>query len=132
MDTSAPTGTNTPTEDDSDGTNKNSTTMKIPGASAIFQFLLIYTTASPPNSAGRILSKAGFNTGEFSIGVRKDNSSTPIAMTMVVTMELVAMATVDMTSYNITYIIMQRCSFFNHFVLTPQPCNFSQNDSQPG
>lgn len=93
---SAPTGTNTPTELASEGTRRNKVTIKISGASASFQFLLIYTTARPPNNAGRTLSKAGVSTGEFKIGVSTERSKTPAVITAVVTIELVAMAIVEM------------------------------------
>ena len=94
----APTGTSTPTEPDRDGTSRNSTTINTSGAIDIFQFLLTYTTASPPNSAGRILSKAGFNVGEFRIGVRGTRSATPTAIITVVTIDYVATAIVEITS----------------------------------
>ena len=55
----APTGTSTPTEEASDGTQTKSATMNTSGAMATRQFLETYTTASGPNSAGRMLSNAG-------------------------------------------------------------------------
>lgn len=64
----APTGTNIPTELDKEGSKRNKTIININGAIAIFQFLLTYTTANPPNKDGSILSKAGFNTGELMMG----------------------------------------------------------------
>ena len=59
---------------------------------------VIYTTPRPPNSAGRIILKAGLSTEDSSTGVSWAKSSTPSARMMVVTMEVVAMAMVEMTS----------------------------------
>ena len=94
----APTGTRTPTEPDRDGTQRKRTTINTSGAIEIFQFLLTYTTASPPNSAGNILSKAGLRVGEFRIGVSGTSRATPTAMITVVTIEDVATAIVEITS----------------------------------
>ena len=75
---STPTGTMMPTELASDGTHKKIATIKISGTIAILKFLLIYTTARPPNSAGKILSNAGFKAGESNTGVRSDSANTPM------------------------------------------------------
>ena len=94
----APTGTSTPTELANDGTSKNNTTMNNSGAMDSFQFLLTYTTASPPNKAGKILSKAGLTTGLSKIGVSGTSRATPKAIMMVVTMDEVPTARVEITS----------------------------------
>ena len=98
MEIRAPTGTSTPTELAKDGTSRKRMTIKHTGTTATFQFLLIYTTPNPPNKAGKILSKAGFNTGEFKIGVSCASKKTPAAIITVVVMALVAIAMVEITS----------------------------------
>lgn len=82
-----PTGTRTDTELDRDGTATNSTIINTSGAKASFQLLTTYTTASPPNRAGKMLSKAGFKNSELRIGVNGASIMTPTAMMRVVTME---------------------------------------------
>jgi hypothetical protein len=98
MEIRAPTGTNTPTEPDRAGTQRNNKTINIMGAKDIFQFLLTYTTANPPNREGSIFSNAGFKTGELMIGASCAKSNTPIAITIVVTMDEVATAIVEIIS----------------------------------
>ena len=94
----APTGTKTPTDPEREGTRRNRMTINNSGATEIFQFLLTYTTARPPNRDGSILSNAGFTAGLFKMGVSGTRSATPRAITMVVTIEEVATAMVDITS----------------------------------
>ena len=72
--------------------------MKISGARAIFQSLETYTTASPPNSAGKMLANAGASTGLSNTGRSAPSMHTPRMMITVVTREETAMANVDSTS----------------------------------
>ena len=68
------------------------------GAAAIFGFLDTNTTPSAPNRDGRMLSKAGFSTGDSSTGSSSRRPNTPMAITTTVTIELDAMAMVEITS----------------------------------
>ena len=76
----------------------NSTSIRTTGAMAIFQFFEMYTTPSPPKSAGRIWSKAGASTGELRIGVSGVISSTPSTIMSVVMILETAMAMVETIS----------------------------------
>ena len=67
---STPTGTMMPTVDAlSAGTKMNSASMRMTGATAIFQFFDTNTTPRPPKSAGSICAKAGASTGASRMGV---------------------------------------------------------------
>lgn len=87
-----------PTLELSPGATKNNATIKTSGAMASLGFLEMNTTPIAPNRAGRMLSKAGFRVGDSSTGRRKPRPNTPKAMTSVVTMELEAMAMVEIAS----------------------------------
>ena len=94
-----PTGTMIPTVDAlSAGTKMKSASIRIIGAIESFRFFEINTTASPPKSAGRIISNAGTRTGDSSTGVRGTMQITPIIIMSVVTMLETAIEIVEMTS----------------------------------
>ena len=56
------------------------------GAIESLRFFEIKTTASPPKSAGSIISNAGTSTGDSSTGVKGTMQITPTSMMRVVTM----------------------------------------------
>ena len=86
-------------EELSAGTKMNSASIRITGATAIFQFLETNTTPSPPKRAGRICAKAGASTGAFEDrGQGRDQHARPGMMMTVVTMLETAMATVETIS----------------------------------
>jgi len=93
-----PTGTINAIASARPGTKINSTAMTKIGATAIFQFRLIITTAIPPNNEGRIFSKAGANTGDSSKGLIQNSKNTPTVRSNVVTSELTAMEIVEISS----------------------------------
>ena len=92
------------------GTKMNSASIRITGATAIFQFLETNTTPSPPKSAGRICANAGASTGASRIGVRGVISSTPRQMMTIVTMLETAMATVETISPSSVRMLALVCS----------------------
>ena len=57
-----PTGTSMPTEEANEGTAIKSAIIKTTGATAIFQFLLMYTTPSPPKRHD--IAKSGLMPGD--------------------------------------------------------------------
>ena len=96
---STPTGTIIPTVDAlSAGTKMKSASIRMMGAIESLRFFEMKTTASPPKSAGRIISNAGTSTGDSSTGVSGTMHITPTMMIRVVTMLETAMAMVEMTS----------------------------------
>ena len=93
-----PTGTKTPTEPAREGTRTKSAIINKTGTIETFQFLLMYTNPNAPKSEERILSNAGFNVSLERRGWRGTKQNTPIAMMIVVTIDAVAIAIVEMSS----------------------------------
>ena len=108
---STPTGTIMPTVPAfRAGMAINRASMRMMGATAIFQFFEMNTTPNPPNRAGRIWAKAGSSTGESSTGVSGVISSTPRMMMSVVTMLDTAMETVETISPSSELAFTSACS----------------------
>lgn len=95
------------------------------GTIVSFQLFTKYCTPNAPNSAGRMFSNAGCNTGFSKIGVSGMSAKTPIKITSIVTRDEVAIDNVatilfsfDPASvFDISFALMAQGSFI--FVILP-------------